>query len=93
MTVDFRNPEQALRTAESQLALAAPQRVVLLILGVTGLVMFLAGAWLLLSPVSWLSPEVAPLVALALILTGVGDAFALVFLRWTWLKGAKSISH
>jgi len=89
MTVDFRNPDQTLLTAESRLALAAPQRVVLFILGVTGLALLLAGVWMLLFPVPWFKPNVAPMIALALILSGVGDACAMLFLRWSWLRAAR----
>ena len=89
MTTDFRNPEQALRSAGAQPALAAPQRVVLYILGVTGLALFLAGVWMLLFPVPWFKPSVAPMIALAFILSGIGDACAVVFLRWTWLRAAR----
>lgn len=86
MTIDFRNPEEAIRRADAKPALLPPQRMVLVVLGVTGLALFLAGVWLLFSPVPWFKANVAPMIALALILTGVGDAFAVVFLRWTWLR-------
>lgn len=88
MTIDFRNSEQAIRNTDVKPALLPPQRMVLVVLGVTGLVLFLAGVWLLVSPAPWFKPNVAPMIALALILTGICDACAVVFLRWTWLRAA-----
>lgn len=89
MTIDFRNPEQALRGADAPApVLASHQRFILLVLGACGAGLFVAGLWLLLRPVTWLDPEVAPLLGLAFIFTSIGDVVAAFVLRWTWTRAA-----
>lgn len=89
MTIDFRNPSQAMQGVDAAApALAPHQRLVLLALGVCGTGLLLAGLWLLLRPVPWLEPEVAPLLGLAFLLSSVGDAGAILVLRWTWTRAA-----
>lgn len=91
MTADFRDPERALRGAGAAPApeLAPPQKVVLLALAGCAAVFLLAGVWLLLVPVAWLEPAVAPWVGLALVLSAVGDVVAVFLLRRIWLRAAK----
>lgn len=89
MTLDFRDPERALRGASAAPVLAPPQKVVLLALGGCAAAFLLAGVWLLLVPVAWLEPAVAPWVGLALVLSAVGDAVAVFLLRRIWLRAAK----
>lgn len=89
MTIDFRDPSQALRGADAAApVLASHQRFILLVLGLCGGVLLLAGLWLLLRPVSWLPPDVAPLLGLAFVLSSVGDVVATFVLRWTWSRAA-----
>ena len=89
MTIDFRDPDQALRGADASVpALAPHQRFILLVLGVCGAGLFLAGLWLLLRPVPWLAPDVAPLLGLAFLLSSAGDVGAAFFLRWIWRRAA-----
>ncbi|NUN60457.1 MAG: hypothetical protein HUU13_05020 [Burkholderiaceae bacterium] len=93
MTIDFRNPDQALRGADAAVpALAPHQRFILLVLGLCGAGLCMAGLWLLLRPVPWLAPEVAPLLGLAFLLSSVGDVVAAFFLRWIWRRAANRYS-
>lgn len=86
MTVDFRDPEHALRGRAAAPALAPGQKLVLATLGASAAVLVLASLWLLLRPVPWLDPGIAPLVGGACLLTAAGDVAALFFLRWHWTR-------
>lgn len=79
MTVDFRPPEERGESAPPPAPLsptAAAQRgrrLVQFVLGAASVVMVLAGLAIWLIRPGFFSPEVAPLVALALVLAGVMD--------------------
>lgn len=80
MTVDFRPPEEQGLSGSPSAPLsptAAAQRgrrLVQFVLGAASVVMVLAGLAIWLIQPGFFAPEVAPLVALALVLAGVMDA-------------------
>ncbi|HAU57747.1 MAG TPA: hypothetical protein DCW87_09500 [Comamonadaceae bacterium] len=93
MTIDFRNSDQALRGTDAAVPTLAPHlRFILLVLGLCGAGLGVAGLWLLLRPVLWLAPEVAPLLGLAFLLSSVGGVVAAFFLRWIWHRAANRYS-
>lgn len=87
MTVDFRDPERALRGTDAP-ALVPAQKFVLLALGFCAGAFLIAGGMLMWMPVSWLEPGIAFWVGLALVLSAAGDVAAAFFLRQLWLRAA-----
>ena len=88
MPVDFRDPQKALHLEESPRMLAAPQRLVVLALWLSAVVMCGAGLWFWLRPPTWLDAQSAPFLGLALGATAVADVVAALFLRWHWSRTA-----
>ena len=88
MPVDFRDPQKALHPGEAPRMLATPQRLVLMALGLSAVVMCGAGLWFWLRPPTWLEAETAPFLGLALVVTAVADVAAALFLRWHWSRTA-----
>lgn len=92
MTIDFRNPEEAMRVQDVPApVLAFPQRFILLAVGACSVAFFAVGWWIVWWPVSWLEPGVAPWVGLAFVLSAVGDVLAVFVLRWIWRRRAAAV--
>lgn len=97
MTKDFRNvgslpsPTQEAATTASarQAALAANQRIVLIVINIAAVGFLLAGLWLLSGRPSPIKPEIASYLGIAFVVAALADIVAAQVLQRVWSKRAK----